>query len=256
MSSTVSNVRRSDGSRFYTITGEPVYEIPKKRGDGMKKPTITDAIEHGWLPSVTTVIKTINKPQLNDWLINQAVKAIMDTPRRQGESNDEFVYRVLEVERVQDDYADKAAQLGTDIHKAIEAALNEEAYDNKFEPYVLPVLQNLKILGRKVWSEKILVGEGYAGRSDYLGEDKESLTLVDFKTSAKMPQKGAYAEHRMQTAAYARTLKSKKPIRTLLLYISTTTPGLIVPHLDHNWERAYEAFNHQLHVWRFMNGIA
>lgn len=252
---TVANVRRGDGSRFYTLTGEAVYEIPKKRGDGMKKPDIRDMIENGWVPSVTTVIKAVNKPALTRWLIEQAVLAVVTTPRKPGEPDDQFVHRVLHVECVQDEQADKAAQLGTDIHDAIAKAVAGEPYDPKFQPYVTNTLNNLQLLGKKVWSERVLVGDDYAGRSDYLGEDKEWQTLVDFKTTTKPPEKDAYAEHKMQTAAYARTLKTKKGIRTCILYLDTTNPGKIIPHIEHNWQRDFKAFNHLLQVWRYMNGV-
>ncbi len=223
----------------------------------MRKPTIADAKENGWLVSVTTVIKALHKPALQNWLIEQSVLAVITSPRRPGEKDDEFVHRILVEEEVQEQQARKAAQLGTDVHEAIEQAVNGEPYLPHLGPYVVPVLQNLSLLGNKVWSERVVVGKDYAGRSDYLGEDKEWLTLVDFKTTGKPPEKDAYDEHKMQVAAYAQALDNpaKKKIRTCLLYISTSAPGSVVPHIIHEWKRDFKAFQHLLEVWKYLNGV-
>lgn len=257
MSNTAANVRRSDGSRFYTIHGEPVYEIPKKRGDGMKKPNINDAIELGLLPSVTTVIKTVDKPALNRWLREQACLAVLTTPRQPGEALDKFVDRVLNVEMVDQEEAKMAADKGTAIHAAIEDALNGKPYEEQWRPFVIPVLDQLDRFGKRVWSEKVVVGDGYAGRSDVLMDDRRILTLGDFKTSGKLPEKEAYAEHCMQVGAYSNTLGNvaDRHIQTALIYISTAEPGRIITHIQENWQRHYEAFRHLLQVWKYMNGI-
>lgn len=257
--STAANVRGRGSNRFYTIVGDPIYEIPKKSGVGMKRPNINDMIENSWVPSVTTVLRTIHKPALQDWLIEQAVLAVMTTPRLPDETVDTFVNRVLKVERVQDQTADKAADMGTAIHEAIEHALSGEKYHEVFRPYVVPVLDILDHFGKKVWSEKVLVGEGYAGRSDYLGQNNSFRTLVDFKTTGEPPKKEAYEEHVMQVAAYAKALEPSPNLhtQTAIVYIGTKNPGQVIYFTQENWLQNYErGFKPCLDLWRFMNGVA
>lgn len=255
---TAANVRRSDGSRFYYPDGTPCFEIAKKRGDGMKKPNINDAIDLGLLPSVTTIIKTMDKPALNRWLREQACLAVLTTPRREGEPLDQFVDRVLNVEMVDQEEARLAADKGTAIHAAIEDALNGKPYEPEWRPFVLPVMDILDACGKRAWSEKVVVGNGYAGRSDVLMDDGKVLTLGDFKTSQKIPEKEAYAEHVMQVAAYAKTLGNtkNKRVQTAVIYISTSNPGQIMLHVQQEWQHHFEAFNHLLQVWRYLNGVS
>lgn len=249
-------IDRAYDSRFYTLDGNAVYEVPKKRSEGTRAPTITDAIQNGWVPSVTTVIKCLHKPNLQDWLIEQAVLAVVTTPRVPGETDDQFVDRVLNVEQIQEQQAKKAAQLGTDIHQAIQDAIVGRELQRKMEVFVVPVVQHLQTLGKVVWSEKVLVGEGYAGRSDCLTDDSRVMTLLDFKTTSKLPKKDAYAEHKMQVAAYAQTLGNvaDRHIQTGVMYISTKEPGSSSLFLQDNWQRHYqEGFKPLLDVWKYIN---
>lgn len=255
---TAANVRRSNDSRFYTPDGQPVFEIPKKSGDGMKKPTITDARELGLLPSVTTIIKCLHKPALQDWLIEQAVLAVLTTPRKTGENDDDFVHRVLHVEKVQDEQARTAADLGSLIHKEIQSAIQGVPVDPRVSHFVTPAINRIKDMGRVVWTEKVLVGQGYAGRSDLLLENENAQILLDWKTTGKVPEKEAYPEHLMQLAAYAQTIGNIAD-RHLIIgvgYISTVIPGKIVFHCYEQWDRHFRAFQHLLQIWNYMNGNA
>lgn len=249
-------IDRSYDSRFYTLNGDAVYEVPKKRSEGTRAPTITDAIQNGWVPSVTTVIKCLHKPNLQDWLIEQAVLAVVTTPRVPGETDDQFVDRVLNVEQIQEQQAKKAAQLGTDIHQAIQNCIADQVIDARLQLHVIPVMAILERLGKVVWSERVLVGQGYAGRADCLTDDSRILTLLDFKTTSKIPEKDAYAEHKMQVAAYAQTLGNvaDRHIQTGIIYISTKSPGICSLFLQENWQRHYQdGFKPLLDVWKYMN---
>ena len=64
-------------------------------------------------------------------------------------------------------------------------------------------------MGKVVWTEKVLVGEGYAGRADILVEGDGDLFLTDFKTTGKLPKNGSYTEHLLQTSVPATTLAGK-----------------------------------------------
>lgn len=255
MAATAANVRRSDGSRFYTQAGQPVWEIQKKSGNGMKKPTIVDAREGGWYPSVTTVLKAADRPALNAWLTEQAVIACLTTERRNDEGLDSFIKRVLQDDRIQDQEASAAADKGTAIHDAIEKAIKGEGVEDPWRPYVHAVMPVIEFAGKIVWTEKVLVGDGYAGRSDILLENDQNIILGDFKTTGKLPEKEAWPEHRMQVAAYAKTLgnTADKHIITMLIYISTKTTE-VRPFFQENWLDTYErGFKPLFQFWQWAN---
>lgn len=222
----------------------------------MKVPTLADARELNLLPSVTTILKIIHKPALQEWLIEQAVLAVKTSEQKKGETDDEFVHRILSVERVQDQEAKLAADRGTAIHKAISLAVRMEEFDEQWKPYVQSALKILKELGRIVWSEKHLAGNGYAGMSDILMENEFNLVLLDFKSAKTMPAKDSWPEAKLQTAAYANCLVkvADKQILTGNIYLSTVNVGEAKLFLQEDWQRTFEeGFAPLLKYWQFAN---
>lgn len=255
--STNARIRTVDSCHWYTMKGEPCFEIPKADGSGMKSPNITDARKLRLLPSVTNVLRILNRPELESWKTEQAVLAVLSSPRRDGEELDSFVHRILQEERVQDQEAAKARELGSRIHDAIELGLSRKDWDHDLDPYVVPVMKWQLGVGTVCWSEKILVGDGYAGRADALLENEtlNVMSLVDFKTTGKLP-KESYLEHRLQTAAYAATLgnTNHRRVITTNVYISTKEPGRLEVYSQDDWGETYvNGFEMLLHYWQWAN---
>jgi len=229
----MARTRTADSSHWYYTDGRPCYELPKADGKGMKNPTLADARKLNLLPSVTTILKILAKPALQDWLIEQAVLAVLSTPRHEGEALDAFAHRVLQIERVQDQESTIARDRGTQIHDALECFAKKEPLTPELTPvleFAKPVWDKIDSLGRVEAVEAIYVGDGYAGKTDLLliGPDEE--WLIDYKTTKKLPEKASWPEHRLQLAAYAkaREPKATKPIRTGNLYVSSLEPGKFV----------------------------
>jgi len=244
---------------YYTRTGEAAHFVPCKSREGNRPTNIADARKLGLFPSVTTILKTLNRPALNDWLIRQAVYAVVTAPTLPNESLDDKLVRVLEVEKQQDEESQKARDTGTAIHEALELALTGKEWDKKLEPYILPVLKWRIETGSVVWTERILIGEGYAGRSDLLLDNEllNCLLLTDFKTAGKLPDKDSWPENRLQTAAYAATLGNtgNRRILTCNVFISTKEPGRYAVFTQDNWRETYEkGFLPLFQTWCFMNG--
>lgn len=254
--STVAKVYSRTSSHWYYMDGRPCYELPKKTGKGMKSPTLADARELNLLPGVTTILKVMHKPALQDWLIEQAVLAVMSTPRKPQEKDDEFVHRVLHVDKIQEQEAEAAAERGRSIHDAIELALHAQPFDERWKTYVMAVFPIVESLGKMVWTEKYLIGDGYAGRSDLLVENENSIVLLDIKTAKKMPEKGSWLEHKMQTAAYAETLGNvaDRHILTGNIYVSTSDPGKVILFVQEDWKDTYlKGFRKLLEFWQWYN---
>lgn len=253
---TAANIKKSDASHWYYADGSSCYTLPKKSGPGLKVPTLADARELQLIPSVTTILRILHKPALQDWLIEQSVLAVLTTPRHPGEQDDAFIRRVLHDEKVQDQEAKTAADRGTMIHDAIASHLKGEQYDPRGLPYVEAVLPIIKMLGRIQWTEKNLAGDGYAGRSDILLENDINLILLDFKSAKTMPTKDSWPEHRLQTAAYAKTLGNvaDKHVITGNIYLSTVEVGKVAYFLQEDWLRTYEeGFMPLVKYWQFSN---
>ncbi len=253
---TAARVQRSNGARFYSRDGQAQYEVIGSSTGRPRPVTIADARKHGWVPSVTTVLKVLAAPALTDWLCEQAALTVLTAPRKAGEELDAFVERVLHTERQQDEEAAKARDLGTAIHAAIESALTEtQAFDPALAIYVAPALESILSAGRVVATEKVVVGDGYAGRFDALTEGN-TIRVWDTKTCKNLPKYGSYPEHRAQLSAYAQALGNTgdKRIETANLYVSTTEPGKVLVDVHTDWPETYErGFRPLLAVWQWLN---
>lgn len=245
---------KPENSHWYSPDGTPSHFQQKKDGTGTTPTTLAHARKLGLYPSVTTVLKAVAKPALTQWLINTAVQAALTTPRRDGEELDAFVARIMS-EDAQDE-SKKAMDLGSEIHQAIEEHCAGRLFAPQFKPFVNAAMAQVATLGRVVSSEKVLVHpSGFAGRTDCITEG-DSITVLDFKTSKKLPTRAAWPEALLQTAAYASAIgnTSSKRVQTAVLYIDTVNPGETALFTTQNWEPHWRVFQHVFEVWKFLQG--
>lgn len=254
-------------AHWYNPDGSPCFEIPKADGKGTRSPTIADARKFGLLPSVTTILKVINKPELINWIVEQAVLAVLTSPRRNGETLDDFVHRVLHVEKVQEKERESAADRGRAIHDACEAYFTGQEVDSEIRPWIEPAVKEITNAGGNlVCAERNIVGEGYAGRLDLVWETPEVWQVWDFKHTKKLPEKGAWNEHVLQCSAYAAALERMlasagtpvaKPIRTANCYISSVEQGKFVCHYhDPDWPDSYRRGFYSFYKgWCYLNNF-
>lgn len=246
---------KEQSSHWYSKSGEAVYTVPRSKGDGMRATTLADARKLDLLPSVTTICKTLAAPALVNWLINNAAMAVATTPRKEGEELDAFIERCLDVDAQSE--ADAAKQLGTDIHDEIEYYLvNNGVKRPDLIPFVSPVIEKVKSLGRVVATEKIVVGDRYAGKMDCIVENDGCFHVLDFKsTKAKKLPKESYLEHRMQLSAYSKALgiTGDKMIVTANVYISTVNAGEISFCANMDWQEDYNIFQKVTDIWYWQN---
>jgi hypothetical protein len=256
----ITNARPKEdrGSHFYTRDGQACYEVPKVKGGGMRKTHVGDCRKMGLLPSPTTILRVLNRPQLNDWVVEQAVLAAVTSPRREGEDADAFIHRILHVDQEHNQERDAAADQGTAIHNAIQLSLEGLEYDHTYEPHVKAVRAQIDQFGRAVKTETILIGDAYAGRTDAILEDDETITVVDFKGCNKVPEK-AYDEAKMQVASYAKALGNtgNKRVQTLIVYINRNIPGDVKAFLfyDVEWQLDYQKFELLTRYWYLANNV-
>lgn len=247
-----------DGSHYYFPDGTPCYEVPyADPRKGNRPTTLADARKLGLLPSVTTILRSLHKQALVDWLIEQACLAVLTSPRKEGEDLDAFVDRVLHVERVQDQESEAAKDRGTIMHNALEAAFSGKGFEPEVWPWVEKAFVDIGKRGRTIGTEVIVCGEGYAGKIDLIQETDHEVWLWDWKTSKKLPKGDAWPEHRLQLAGYAAAwARGDKPIRTGNVYISTVDQGSFCVCEHEDWQAVYEqGFMPLVRVWQWLNSF-
>lgn len=251
-----------DGSHWYKPDGTPCYEVPyADPRKGMRPTTLADARKLGLVPSVTTILRSLHKQALVDWLIEQSCLAVLTSPRNPGEELDAFVHRVLHVERVQDQEAEAAKDRGTVIHNAMEAAFSGQTPDAEIWPWIEKPFVDIGKRGKVIGTEVIVCGNGYGGKIDLVQETDHEVWIWDWKTSKKLPNPdkgGAWQEHKLQLAAYAAAWgksTGEKPIRTGNIYISTVTQGeFCVCEHQEDWRETYAlGFKPLVAVWQWLN---
>lgn len=255
---TVARVAASGDAHWYGRNGTPHHFVERADGKGTRSTHKGDAKKHGWLPSVTSILKAADKPALTAWKIEQACLAIATSTPTDGEGIDAFIKCVLHEERQQDQEAKAAYELGGRIHNEIEQALIDAPWDTSLAQYVDPVLEQVRGMGAVLKTEQVVVNEsiGYAGRFDALLESHDGLIVLDFKCTKSIPEKSPWPEHKMQLGAYAAALGNTgdQRITTANVYISTIEPGKVVVHRNDDWLDDYTlGFIPLAHYWQYAN---
>jgi len=261
---------------YYTKDGEAQHEQPTKAGakNKTRPTTIADARKQNLLPSVTTIFETISKPFLTEWQIGEALKVAYACPAIGWESEEEWIKHVREKANEQ---VGAAADLGTAVHAAIEAALAGQKWDQILKPHVQPALDAVGVLKlTEQASEAITVNTeiGYAGCVDLtgwmlspedLGFSPTIPVIADFKTKkTKVGEKIATSEtYPWQLAAYhaskfgtaQRELQIHPFARACNIYISSTEPGRCetVWYEKDELEHAWECFKAAHKLWCLRN---
>jgi hypothetical protein len=259
-----------DNAHWYQRDGEPLHSVPSAKGEP-RPTTLRDARKLGLLPSVTNVLGVINKPELVEWKMTQAVLAALTLPRQPGEGEDAFARRVVEdaQSRVR-----TAADFGSAFHAGAEHVAKTLEVDPT-GPYAAWLVRHRDWYQsncvRMVWTERVLVSTelGYAGTADLLVEhQRHGLTLVDYKTQGVKPghRPRPYGSWCQQLAAYRRAIQpsvdSGSPSRQgagvacMSVIVNSTEPSELVEHLwsEEELRAGLESFQAALVIWRHEKG--
>lgn len=172
-----------------------------------------------WLPGVTTVIRTMDAPKLDDWKVRVQVegtaRAAHANPPAFGEDVEMYVSRLVDIAREEFEHqriADAAADLGTQAHKLIEHAIKTMLGETVDHPMVSEEA-HFVFAGWREWAAEtdfqplctearvVNRSQGYCGTIDALAVVEGRLTVVDWK-----PKAVVYPERRLQLTAYAEAL--------------------------------------------------
>jgi hypothetical protein len=249
-------------AHYYTLHGEACHTQPTVSPEAKneeRKTNIADAKKQKLLPSVTTYIDLRANEAIVQARLKDIAKACYENPPIYDETFDGW-YKNMQLKANTE--GKKAMQLGTDIHAAIEAHYTDRPYDFKWDAYVRPTVEVVSTLGIvPLEHEKVLVNakEGYAGTTDMTFSYSGGSGILDYKSQKFQKKPNEYDSYTWQLAAY-----HMAQYGAILdgdvgynIYISTATPGLVVPvkrtadELRHGWE----VFSGLLSQYRLTSGF-
>lgn len=239
--------RASESSHWYNKDGAPQYTVIDKKGQS-RATTLRDARVMDLVPSVTTVLKVANKPNLQYWLQEQVLLAALTLPKKPNESDSDYCKRIIEDSK---QHPKAAAELGTDIHAAIESHYAGQPTGKHIE-HVSAVANALQThFGTSQWiAERSFAHElGFGGKVDLHANN----IVVDIKSKEFTDPKTVtgFDEHLMQLAAY-RVGLGMPEAECGNIFVSRNVPGLVavVKWSQEDLSRGWNMFYHLLQFWR------
>jgi len=249
-------IRASESNHWYTRDGIPQYTVVGKNGNE-RNTTLRDARTMDLVPSVTTVLGVAAKPALVAWMQTQVLMAALTSTKKDGESEQDYIDRIIQDSKQQ---GRDAANLGTDIHTAIESFFEGRSH-NKYQEHTQGCVRALEEhYGRIGWIAERSFGHelGFAGKCDLHAQIDPTGNgiVVDIKTKDFTDPKDviAYDEHLMQLSAYRVGLGIPKA-RCANIFVSRNTAGLckIIEWSEEDLARGFEMFCSLLKYWQLKN---
>ena len=174
------------------------FQSSKTDEAGVRKPVKV------YVPSVTTILQVIDKPALQPWAVRTTVNFLRDNIDSLADVDGMSIF--TEAKNAHKVASSEAADIGTQVHTAIENFLNQKNVDiasmgeqarSAYSAFLdWSQENNIKIEQTEVRLHN--KDEGYAGTCDAIGTVGDDSVLLDWKTG-----KGIFPEARLQVAAYA-----------------------------------------------------
>jgi hypothetical protein len=241
---------QSESGHWYLPNGSPAYTIIGKSTGRERPTTLADARKLGLLPSVTTIINTIQKAGLDTWKQQQVLLAALTLPRLPDEPESDWLTRVMQDSKAT---GREAAERGTQIHGVIEA-FYEGVYIPELPTYVRAVESVInEHFGSQLWvSEKSFARGGYGGKCDLIAKN----CVIDFKTTEKdLDKLDYYFDHQMQLAAYRQGFEMPTA-RCAIVYVNALqNKAKLVEIPEDDLRIGWECFTHLLAFYRAKNKL-
>lgn len=242
----------SESQHWYTLDGEPMYEIVGKNGN-VRPTTLRDARKLNLVPSVTSIIRAAAAPGLERWKNEQVLLAALTLPRVDGEPDKDFCARVM---RDSQEQGRKAADRGTEIHEAIERHFRGESFNAEFHKHVAAAREAIMgACGTQKWGAERSFAHhlGYGGKSDLWSSE----WVLDTKTKefSDAADVAIWDDHLMQLSAYRRGL-GVPCARCGILFVSRNIPGLatLITVGEEELARGLTMFDALLAFWQAKTG--
>lgn len=171
-------MKYKSSNHFYDHFGNPRFDA-----------NLRDAKKRGYYPSITTIMKIINKPGLETWKQEQIIDAVIDHPFGQHEGC-QSSYKDY-IAKCANEKSSDAIEFGKFFHKAIESHVNGEiqSFEDDEDDYkVRKTIDVFSWIDDNFFSgvaEKALVSNSYkfGGTIDFFGKDFDNnVAVIDWKT--------------------------------------------------------------------------
>lgn len=254
-------------SHFYTATGQLIDRVPKKTKPGeYKDTTITEARALNLFPSTTTIIGLLDKPGINVYRVEMAVKAAIADPIAHHELYDPELFKsyVSRIGKASEEHRNRAADEGTLIHKAIADLLCGNIVTPASHGLMAPTiarnvvhwLEYQGFICDKPEHTFVDIKNGYAGTADWVGWWRGIRTVLDIKTqewtTGDKDRPYFYVpEYPVQLASYSLGMNEHEAQRLSLLVSripgvepqikNWSVPTEKEPHPNEKWNRVWES---------------
>lgn len=263
-------------THWYTKAGEPMHEVPNKSKPGtFRETTLRDARKLKLAPSVTTVLKVVDKGEmLLEWQIKQALYSAAVHPNGWpafedgvlSEKDPTFLKWFGECRRDAKQQVSVKAERGSILHDMMMRA--HHAYHTIEPQYLAHVDGMMEMLernfGKRRWiAEKTFSHPlGFGGSIDLQTvDDDDDPIILDYKfkdfDQSRDAEYFVYDEHRMQLGGYS-IGTGKHKARLFNAFGSISDPGLVLlhPHTKDDAEHGREMFLATLRLWQVKNKYA
>lgn len=247
-------------NHWYTQDAEPLHQIMKKDNSGYRTTTVSDARKMNLFPSVTTVLKILDKPSLFKYYMNNALEAASMLSRLPEETIEDYSKRIMEQASTE---SKKAKETGTAFHQALEGYiktgefLTESQQASQIFVYNQNYIDSLNLKGN---IEKTFVNYGYAGTIDFIGEatinGERNNYIIDFKTTSSVASKDSvYDEYIYQLAAYKKLAGVDYKCVNIIFSTSSEKNIFTCTHSDSDIQTGIEIFEHALQIFKKKNKL-
>lgn len=224
--------------RYYDPnTGKRAKAIEKKTKPGeFREPTIADARKLGLVPSVTTIIDTISKPMLYEWLQKQAFESAWESAQTPMNKDEAWQYYQQQSTKVRDK--------GTELHDNM-SRLEETEITSK-------LIQYLKQHYTEFQHEIEFAMPMYGGTIDMLAKRHDgTCDMIDFKFCSKMRK--PYPSEMWQMAAYSAQCRAMTGVAINIIIDQNTGEFECFPWSKDEMDTGYRQFMAIHRAWQYVN---
>lgn len=242
----------SEAGHFYRRDGSPCYTIEGANGIE-RNTTLRDARRLDLVPGVTTIIRCAAAPGLEVWKQEQMMLASLTLPKRDGETEKDWLARIRMDAKEQ---AKNAAERGTEIHGALERSKQGKSVAPQYVPWVGAAHAELASnCGAQSWKAEQSYAHrfGYGCKIDLHSSD----WVIDYKgkDDATREECYLYDEHYMQLAA-CRLAAGIPEARCAIVFFGRQSPwAKFVEAPAEELRRGWDMYESLLSYWQSKNRI-